>query len=28
MNLAEDRILCMGIHIKGYDLLFLLDAYS
>lgn len=28
MNLAEDRILCMGIHTKGYRLLYLPDAYS
>ena len=26
--LAEDRILCMGIHKKKYDLAFLPDAYS
>lgn len=26
--LAEDRILCMGIHKNGYDLMFLPDAYS
>ena len=26
--LAEDRILCMGIHKKGYDMAFLPDAYA
>ncbi len=26
--LAEDRILCMGIHKNGFDLMFLPDAYS
>jgi chitin synthase len=26
--LAEDRILCMGIHLNGKQLLFLPDAYS
>lgn len=26
--LAEDRILCMGIHQNGYQLMFLPDAYS
>jgi chitin synthase len=26
--LAEDRILCMGIHKNDYDLMFLPDAYS
>ncbi len=28
MNLAEDRILCFGIHKNGFDLAFLPDAYS
>lgn len=31
MNLAEDRILCIGIHKKGengYDMAFLPDAYA
>ena len=26
--LAEDRILCMGIHKKGFDMAFLPDAYA
>ena len=26
--LAEDRILCMGIHKKGYDMKYLPDAYA
>lgn len=26
--LAEDRILCMGIHKKGFDMSFLPDAYA
>lgn len=26
--LAEDRILCMGIHKKGFDLHFLPDAFA
>ena len=26
--LAEDRILCMGIHTKGYDMSYLPDAYA
>ena len=26
--LAEDRILCMGIHQKGFDMAFLPDAYA
>lgn len=26
--LAEDRILCMGIHKRGYDMAFLPDAYA
>ena len=26
--LAEERILCMGIHKKGYDMSFLPDAYA
>ena len=26
--LAEDRILCMGIHKKKYDMAFLPDAYA
>jgi chitin synthase len=28
MFLAEDRILCMGLHTKGYNLLYLPDAFS
>lgn len=28
MNLAEDRILCMGIYKSGYSLAYLPDAYS
>jgi cellulose synthase/poly-beta-1,6-N-acetylglucosamine synthase-like glycosyltransferase len=28
MNLAEDRILCFGIHKNGFDLAYLPDAYS
>lgn len=28
MFLAEDRILCMGLHTKGYSLLYLPDAFS
>lgn len=26
--LAEDRILCMGIHKKGFEIKFLPDAYA
>lgn len=26
--LAEDRILCMGIHKKGFDMAYLPDAYA
>lgn len=26
--LAEDRILCMGIHKKGLDMAYLPDAYA
>ena len=26
--LAEDRILCMGIHKKGFDMAFLPNAYA
>ena len=26
--LAEDRILCMGIHTRGYNMAFLPDAYA
>lgn len=26
--LAEDRILCMGIHTKGFDMAYLPDAYA
>jgi cellulose synthase/poly-beta-1,6-N-acetylglucosamine synthase-like glycosyltransferase len=28
MNMAEDRILCFGIHKNGFDLAYLPDAYS
>ena len=28
MYLAEDRILCMGIHKKGFDMAFLPDAHA
>lgn len=28
MNIAEDRILCFGIHKNGFDLAYLPDAYS
>lgn len=28
VNLAEDRILCMGIHKKGFDMVYLPDAYA
>ncbi len=28
VNLAEDRILCMGIHTRGYDMAYLPDAYA
>lgn len=28
LNLAEDRILCMGIHNNGYDMVFIPNAYA